>query len=162
MYSVTTLTNGDHSIDVIKSTTWALILPIFMFHSTIIMNYILHDGFFSAYPQLTTRKLGIKHGASLADEGNAARTQACFEKYEKRRYDLDMTTLEWDITQCVTHLCGRSWHCPLTLCSTFDPGCLFAPFEASVEKMKTRAWPVRRCFEGKRAVVWYICRWCKL
>ncbi|KIJ58467.1 hypothetical protein HYDPIDRAFT_67572, partial [Hydnomerulius pinastri MD-312] len=52
--SVVTLSNSDHTIDVIESSSTVSIAPIFKFHLTAVMNFISSEGFFSAYPHLTT------------------------------------------------------------------------------------------------------------
>ncbi|EGO04556.1 hypothetical protein SERLA73DRAFT_149019 [Serpula lacrymans var. lacrymans S7.3] len=52
MTGVVTMCNGSCTVDVIVSGTNHSITPIFHFHLTAIMNFILGDGFFSAYPNL--------------------------------------------------------------------------------------------------------------
>ncbi|KAF8451063.1 hypothetical protein L210DRAFT_3386289 [Boletus edulis BED1] len=44
---------GGHKVDLIKSKIDSALSPIFEFHSTMLMNYILADSIFSAYPSLT-------------------------------------------------------------------------------------------------------------
>ncbi|KAH7918703.1 hypothetical protein BV22DRAFT_1024126, partial [Leucogyrophana mollusca] len=57
--NVVTLCNGTCTIDVIIAVMNAAIAPIFRFHSTTVMNYISADGFFCAYPTLTSKKRAL-------------------------------------------------------------------------------------------------------
>lgn len=54
--SVTKLTNGNHFINIVESSTHSSISPVFQFHLTVVMNYISSSRFFSAYPTLTTQR----------------------------------------------------------------------------------------------------------
>lgn len=54
--SVTKLTNGDRTIDVIELWSRTPFAPIFKFHLTAVMNFVSSKGFFSAYPALTNKR----------------------------------------------------------------------------------------------------------
>ncbi|KAI6138306.1 hypothetical protein BKA82DRAFT_55764, partial [Pisolithus tinctorius] len=50
--SVITFSNFCWSINVIVSSTVVAVSPIFKFHSTTVMNFIMADNIFCAYPSL--------------------------------------------------------------------------------------------------------------
>ncbi|KIO00335.1 hypothetical protein M404DRAFT_54193, partial [Pisolithus tinctorius Marx 270] len=51
--------NRWHTIDVIMSSTVAAMSPIFEFHSTAVMNFIVANHVFCAYPTLTLHKMSM-------------------------------------------------------------------------------------------------------
>lgn len=63
---VITLGNSTHKIDVVVSRMSLSIAPIFQFHSSVVMNYVSVDTFFSAYPSLTMESIGLSiHSSSF-------------------------------------------------------------------------------------------------
>ncbi|KAF8836066.1 hypothetical protein BDN67DRAFT_877591, partial [Paxillus ammoniavirescens] len=86
--NVMMLTNGDCTIDIVESTTISALSLIFKFHLTAVMNYATADGFFSAYPGLTTRGHSLINPMQFACNLPTSHMAACFEKYIDRGYEL--------------------------------------------------------------------------
>jgi len=59
-HSTVTLIHAEQTIDIFISTTSTGIFPIFHFHSTLLMNFMMHDSICCMYPHLTL------HGLSLS------------------------------------------------------------------------------------------------
>ncbi|KAG2090587.1 uncharacterized protein F5147DRAFT_586639 [Suillus discolor] len=57
--SVVAAVKGSHKVDIVLSCDGRPILPIFQFHSTIVMNYFTPTTIFSAYPALTLQFKGL-------------------------------------------------------------------------------------------------------
>ncbi|EGN92239.1 hypothetical protein SERLA73DRAFT_79782 [Serpula lacrymans var. lacrymans S7.3] len=56
---VISLARGGMKIDLVVSSTFVNLLPVFCFHSTAVINFISGDGFFSAYPVLTEERRSL-------------------------------------------------------------------------------------------------------
>lgn len=75
------------SIDVIVSTEDSPYIPIFNFHSTALMNFISGDGFFCAYPRLTSKGISVVNPLGFPGRDTpTARIQSCIQKYENRGF----------------------------------------------------------------------------
>lgn len=59
IWKVVKMKRGPCSIDIIISASTLAIVPIFYFHSTVVMNFIAAHGYFSAYPQLNNQNRAI-------------------------------------------------------------------------------------------------------
>ncbi|KIJ10854.1 hypothetical protein PAXINDRAFT_85397 [Paxillus involutus ATCC 200175] len=155
--SVTMLTNGDHTVDLVESTTISALSPIFKFHLTAVMNYVSADGFFSAYPTLTTRGCSLINPMQFISHLPTSHMAACFDKYLQQGYDLRFSPQQWaqEEGREKEHMCRRRFECPHALWSTFDSGCLFIRMRANICGVLLSAdVPPQRCFEDRRAVVW--------
>ncbi|KAH6894774.1 hypothetical protein BKA70DRAFT_1117360 [Coprinopsis sp. MPI-PUGE-AT-0042] len=109
------------------------------FHSTPVMNAILHCGVISFYPELTTQMKGIHNstGSMLGKVGERPKcVQKVFDKYSARGFELgpDYYTF-WDfprggidIPGFEGHQCGDWAYCPQTACHSLDEGVLQLPF----------------------------------
>lgn len=56
-----TLVRAQQTIDVVVTATYSTICPIFLCHSTLLMNFITHDALYCAYPCLTLHRLSLIH-----------------------------------------------------------------------------------------------------
>ncbi|KIJ10456.1 hypothetical protein PAXINDRAFT_86069 [Paxillus involutus ATCC 200175] len=79
--SVIMLTNGDRTIDIVESTTISALSPIFKFHLTAVMNYATAEGFFSAYPVLTSHGHSLINPMQFISNLPMSPMAACFKKY---------------------------------------------------------------------------------
>ncbi|KIJ13579.1 hypothetical protein PAXINDRAFT_80753, partial [Paxillus involutus ATCC 200175] len=86
--SMVMLTNGDHTIDIVELTTISALSPIFKFHLTAVMNYVTAEGFFSAYPVLTTHGRSLINPMQFISNLPTSSMAACFDKYLLQGYDL--------------------------------------------------------------------------
>ncbi|KAH7906870.1 hypothetical protein BJ138DRAFT_977368, partial [Hygrophoropsis aurantiaca] len=86
--SVTTVCNGDKTIDVISACSHISIAPIFRFHLSAVMNFLSADGFFCAYPSLTAERGAIYNRTSYVDEEPTPPTIHAYVKYANRGYTL--------------------------------------------------------------------------
>ena len=154
--SVTKVTNGDISIDVIESKSPSPFVPIFKFHITAVMNFISADGFFAAYPTLTTKRRAIFNSLRLPNGVPSTKTLLCYKKYRERGYELAFTSVRWSDDEHHLHVCQRSSECPQTIRSTFDPGCLFTSLRIVDKDNIVEDVVTPRCFEDRRAVVWHV------
>ena len=112
------------------------------------------DGFFSAYPSLTTKHRSLKSSIPYVRNEPMEHTLLCYDKYQSRGFDLAFNSKDWDKSEGKTHQCQLSWRCPHTIRSTYDGGCMFVPFRRFPGKRGVEG--NVRCFEEKRAVVWYL------
>lgn len=153
--SVTKLTNGKHSIDVVESATRSSISPVFQFHLTAVMNYITFAGFFSAYPTLTTQRRSMINHLHYKDNSPMDALVACYTKYFSRGYDLHSTSKGWADGEGRVHRCQHSFDCPHRICTPYDPGCLFVSWQRTVCCLQTQeSFLQRRCFENRQAPLW--------
>ncbi|KAG2021347.1 hypothetical protein CC2G_006593 [Coprinopsis cinerea AmutBmut pab1-1] len=104
------------SLNVIEASTGSPLSAVWGFHSTLVMNVVLHSGVGCAYP-------------SHALEG--------IDKYRRRGFRLYPNLVELSTTQdpvllrnpaLSRHLCGTWAYCPQTVRDSLDPGMLWVPF----------------------------------
>ncbi|KAH7905992.1 hypothetical protein BJ138DRAFT_967557, partial [Hygrophoropsis aurantiaca] len=86
--SVTTVCNGDKTIDVISARSHVSTAPIFRFHLSAVMNFLSADGFFCAYPSLTAERCAIYNRSSFVDGEPTPSTVYAYVKYAYRGYTL--------------------------------------------------------------------------
>jgi len=153
--SVTTLTNGDRSIDVVESTMRSSISPIFQFHLTAVMNYISSTGFFSAYPTLMSAQRSLYNHVHYKGNTPTQALLSCYTKYRMRGYELHASSKEWADAEGKTHRCQHSFDCPHRIHTLYDPGCLFVGWHTKVSRLQAEeTQPQRRCFDNRQAPVW--------
>ncbi|KAJ7482354.1 hypothetical protein B0H11DRAFT_1724011 [Mycena galericulata] len=113
------LTAGDKSkkINVMICEGECAILPVFSFHSTIVMNFISSYGIYCAYPELTVAKRGISTSKYLTDPP-FSQERHCFAKYRDRGYII--TQKIDDHLQNNRHTCFEHPSCPLAIRSLYD------------------------------------------
>ncbi|KAH6871663.1 hypothetical protein BKA70DRAFT_1450891 [Coprinopsis sp. MPI-PUGE-AT-0042] len=70
-------------IDVIESCSASCVAPLLHFHSTIVMNWIAHDGIVCLYPDLTRENHGLKNTVSSDNGGSIRRA---LQKYLRRGF----------------------------------------------------------------------------
>lgn len=154
--SVTKLTNGDRTIDVIESWFTSPFAPIFKFHLTAVMNFVSSEGFFSSYPKLTNERRALKNPISFINSVPSSRTIECYEKYEAWGYELALNSKEWEGEEEESHHCRLSWRCPHTIRHMFDGGCLFIDFSDERVPWDIESAVAQRCFDDRRAIIWHL------
>lgn len=116
------------SIDVIEARGTSAIIPIFRFHSSLVMNYVSADSLFMAYPNLT-----LQHNFIPNKKMNRYNIKArrWLEKYSNRGFE------KW--TPGEGKSCGSA--CYPMLRSTRDVGCLdFAFGDEDTNKFEEAQW----------------------
>lgn len=95
---------------------------VFMFHSTLVMNYITWNTIVSAYPALTLRRVGVINSARSTETKAFKRALA---KYERRGYDLQQSSYRLR----PQHDCGTDFACPCTERHIDDPHTMWIAFD---------------------------------
>jgi hypothetical protein len=129
--------------------------PIFRYHSTIVMNCLSADGFFSAYPLLTASLRGVMNPSAMITLNiPPSHVAQCYRKYDQRGFFIAERPSVWVGDE---HRCGRSWYCPETLRHTADRGCLFMKFrEEPYSVLDPREDQGMARFESEFAVQWLL------
>lgn len=104
------------SIDVIEAASPNAVIPIFRFHSTVVMNWITADSIFVTYPKLTFHHKGLINQKQGLE--SPVRENEWKDKYLKRGFMLRANPAAFGDGGS----CGDG--CPLVLRSTFDVACL--------------------------------------
>lgn len=130
------LRRGSVFVDVYGSgvnTPWGIgssTIPLGYSWTTVLQNYIYHDGFCSAYPTLTlsSRALYVRHrvlDASFPD----GTSMLPWNKYLDRHIGFRLYAGDWDVDSSGTiRFCKQSWVCRLLERSFGDSGCLWVSF----------------------------------
>ncbi|KAH6873737.1 hypothetical protein BKA70DRAFT_1240994 [Coprinopsis sp. MPI-PUGE-AT-0042] len=118
-------------INIITSCMCSALIPILLFHSTLLMNWISQDGIICLYPELTMVKRGLQNEFPARDK-----TRKALLKYRERGFQI---LSEWhDLDESETSLSAIGWGHVRTM---GDPDVLFVPFcEGSTS--------LPGCFEG--------------
>ncbi|KAG6836254.1 hypothetical protein H0H93_009778 [Arthromyces matolae] len=94
--TIYSLRHGSHKIEIMESRNSSL-MPIFSFHSTVVMNCVTSTSIFCAFPYLTS---SYRNLASYAFhpivEKTISRRQTQLTKYEARGYDGRWDLDDWD------------------------------------------------------------------
>lgn len=131
-------------VNVIISSSTSALLPIFSFHSTMVMNFISSTGIYSAYNHLTRSFQYIPNNPILFKNQTSREVMTrCLEKYHARGFQLRPPNV---------HTCGWTADCPLTVRKLTDVDSFFFPF-------KKRPWlrhvsKVCQIYNGGGGVVW--------
>lgn len=126
------------------------------------MNFLSADGFFSAYPILTAKKMAIANPLALVpfhpDVLEIA--QQAYHRYTMRGFSLshlpsnhDLDPAKVHIQKAFPHSCHRSPDCPHTLRSTFDTGCLFVSIHKP-DNQDFRRIPTPMLYKPNNGTVW--------
>ncbi|KAH7904554.1 hypothetical protein BJ138DRAFT_1236942 [Hygrophoropsis aurantiaca] len=123
------LVKGNRSIDIIVSQTNNVLLPILHFHSTVVMNYLSADSFFSAYPMLTIEYRGLINRSPY--NTNVRSTARALAKYQYRGFSVQSRATHWDKEDDSdrNHRCESDLYCPRNIRATLDRGCARYCFE---------------------------------
>ncbi|KAJ2914232.1 hypothetical protein MD484_g6190, partial [Candolleomyces efflorescens] len=107
----------NQTINVVETALLSPTATVFMFHSTIVMNFITWNSVVCAYPKTTLAKKGLKNTYRQRD---SPKLLECYRKYEGRGFSL------YDTAQFIDpeHLCGQSPYCGQTLRFVNDPSTL--------------------------------------
>ncbi|KAJ6601236.1 hypothetical protein DFH09DRAFT_900400 [Mycena vulgaris] len=127
-----------YTINVIVSMADNAMMPIFKFHSTIVMNAISGTGVFSAYIAATTSFKGAINSSvfNLKSAGSVASLYEVLQKYNDRGFKLYCDGAEH------AHQCTEDALCPATLRSIIDRHSFFMKFQKPVAgaKIFNRVW----------------------
>ncbi|KAJ7195570.1 hypothetical protein C8J57DRAFT_1104634, partial [Mycena rebaudengoi] len=120
------LTSGGNgrTVNVLTCVGESAILPVFCFHSSVVMNFISAEGLYCAYPKLTARRVAIPAFVRNMTSLKARRLRECFSKYMSRGFSF---CIDLDRVGRRGHVCRRDSSCPLTLRSLYDGAGLFVP-----------------------------------
>jgi len=125
--SVVAAVNGSRKIDIVVSCDGLPILPIFQFHSSVVMNYFTPTTIFCAYPALTLQFKGlINPMAFTRHQILPRRTLLALTKYAERGFEFASSGLAWSSSE--SHRCTQSLDCPLRARTSFDSACLSVSF----------------------------------
>jgi hypothetical protein len=119
----------DKQVDVIISDSDSSILPIWRFHSTIVMNFISADGIYCAFPSHTLHHHGIVNPIHIQSGLPSSQIEYCIQKYKSRGFNI--STHPNDVDGEKRHSCGRSSICPNTIRSSLDSMSLAIAFDSS-------------------------------
>jgi hypothetical protein len=86
----------DKQVDIIISDSDSSILPIWRFHSTIVMNFVSADGIYCAFPSHTLRYRGIVNPIHIQSGLPSSRIENCIQKYKSRGFDISTHTNDVD------------------------------------------------------------------
>lgn len=152
---VTMLTNGICTIDIVESSTYSSVSPIFQFHLSAMMNYISSTGFFSAYPTLTSQRRALINHIHYEDNSPRHNLVMCYLKYINRGFDLRSSSKGWDDEEGRRHQCQHSFDCPHRIRTPFDPSSLFVSWRYSVSRIESfEDYYPQRCFDTQQAPSW--------
>ncbi|KAG2130954.1 uncharacterized protein EDB93DRAFT_1094604 [Suillus bovinus] len=127
IWSVVAAVKGSQKIDIVLSCDGRPILPIFQFHSSIVMNYFTPTTIFSAYPALTLQFKGIINPMACTHHHMLPpRTMRALTKYVNRGFQFASSGLAWTCAE--NHTCTQTFDCPLHARTSFDSGCLNVSF----------------------------------
>lgn len=123
---------------IISSSMYGSTLPIFQFHSTIVMNFMTPNILFCAYPFYTLEKKGLINWTVITNvppDGASGpvnlsdRARVALKKYKKRGYILGLSPFRWDKHHRV--ICRFGGDCR-GIRSTVDSDNLIFPFGQSL------------------------------
>ncbi|KAG6915534.1 hypothetical protein DXG01_011031 [Tephrocybe rancida] len=111
---VVTLRKDSIHINIIVSRSDNPLLPIFNFHSTVVMNFMTSTSIFCAYPELTFDYRNLVNMNIVGTWGGLGdKVEGTIAKYIRRGYDFSAFVTDWP--EFNTHLCGSHPACPSTL-----------------------------------------------
>jgi len=115
------VTSGTRSIDVVECFSQRSVLPIFCFHSTLVMNWISPTEIVVLYPSLTFNKIGLNHHLCKGTSASMLKKRLWKNKYTSRGYCSAESMAELE------RPCGTA--CPSLIRSTRDIGTLYVSLE---------------------------------
>ncbi|KAI0057864.1 hypothetical protein BV25DRAFT_1811640 [Artomyces pyxidatus] len=129
-------TPSGKKVDVIISARNAPLLPVTYFWSTMITNYISADTISITYPKLTLHGIGLINPM----RSSSSRVLKCIRKYQKR----GMLLLDFPDIDDVRHTFYNTTplHCPHTMRTFADHGCLRIQFNATVVRPPHAVFPI--------------------
>lgn len=157
---VITMSKEALSIDVVESSSPSPFISIASFHLTAVMNFVSGDGFLSAYPALTILERTFANRLAYTPElVPPIKIVDCYRKYEGRGFAITNLPPSLELgsdIEDILHTCQRSFLCPNTIRSTFDPGCLFVPFVKNRTAVIMDGMQNPRVYYSQNGVVWNI------
>ena len=151
------LKKGDKKIDIIVSRSNSAILPIFGFHSTVVMNIFTGKSLIAFYPDETVQDVSIvcRNPDAFSRANEHDRVTLALQKYADR--DVSITRPGRNANGSINqHICEVDARCPHTLrhvddhlCCTFTMG----PEDQILDELRTAVWRFGGdpCFPGNRA-----------
>lgn len=160
-FTVTTMTKGHLSVDIIRMAHPSFFTVISRFHLSCLMNFISADGFFSAYPTLTDSEFSLVSRLAFVQDGAPKNsTVESYRKYHRRGFKLLHLPRSVDLPTsddlALPHICGRSSWCPHTPRTTSDPYCLYVPFQEFPRSINMEQQPARGFYDDGHGVVWVL------
>lgn len=158
---VISITNRNKKIDIVITNATSAFYCIMRFHVTAVMNFLSADGFFSAYPTLTSRNLALASALSYYPQTDPTPIHtSCYAKYELRGYFVAHSIKDFECNYPMinySHRCRSSPTCPHTVRSMFDRGCLFIPLVKNRKEVLLEAdvYPVRT-YQSRLGIVWHL------
>ncbi|KAJ7041003.1 hypothetical protein C8F04DRAFT_1253506 [Mycena alexandri] len=146
------LTKGTAKINLITVKGDNAVVPIFQFHSTLVMNKISCYGMFCAYPELTLNGIALVNTGVKLDTYSKRRTAECIEKYEKRGFTFKDQL--GDYRQFHGHRCGENANCQKSVRTLGDGQGLFVPFTAHTEDKEGQTHTTVNTADGTNSVEW--------
>jgi hypothetical protein len=125
-------------------------VAIFMFHSTLVMNFASHKGVYCAFPDLTFANTGLANPTCLQENCAAHRTRQALQKYRDRGFTI--TTDLCDVSDFANHECGVDRNCPATFRTLHDGRGSFFPFHS--HEILPAAALDNSVYDGLHSVVW--------
>jgi hypothetical protein len=124
---VTHLGKDKFRIDIITAYSSSSIAGVFGFHSAPVMNWISGDGFFSAYPVLTSSCRGLVNSMTFTLTNFVPplppiSVQRCLQKYYERGFDIRRNPACW---LGESHICSKVICCPQAMRNVTDHGSMF-------------------------------------
>ncbi|KAG6906323.1 hypothetical protein DXG01_014480 [Tephrocybe rancida] len=96
VFTAVSLKDHIRSINIVASRTDNNLLPIFNFHSSVVMNFVSAREIYCGYPDLTFKYRNIINVLMAAAPGcNCIKFAECIVKYEKRGYNYATDPMEW-------------------------------------------------------------------
>lgn len=137
---------GEKTINVMAVNGHNAVVPVFSFHSTIVMNFISAYGFYCAYPSLTLSSRSI-----INTKGTLPRpAKRAIKKYKERGIKSAYSLSTW--RRFNQHNCMKSSICPQSIRSLYDNGGLFRSFSDIKDDATDRIFPLR--YNKIDSVVW--------
>lgn len=154
---------GDLKITVLEPNTPSVIDSITKAHLSSLMNYISADGFFSAYPILTAKKMAVWNPLSNTPHNDSIfrAVKRTFKKYAERGFSFShlplnhgLNEVSSNIQELFPHTCRRSAYCPHTMRSTYDRACLFVGIIDPLDKPYYAGDSTPVLYERNKGAVW--------
>ncbi|KAJ7118462.1 hypothetical protein C8R43DRAFT_960430 [Mycena crocata] len=136
------------SINIIVSLAENSMMPVFRFHSTLVMNFVSGrgTGVFSAYIEATTAFKGVVNSAvfNLKTAHSIRSLHAILVKYQHRGFTI------LDLASDMPHTCTRDALCPSTVRSMLDQDSFFMKLQRPVAGSRA----VNRVWNPRDVLVW--------
>ncbi|EFI26692.1 hypothetical protein CC1G_15463 [Coprinopsis cinerea okayama7 len=131
-------------INIIESGSHSPLVPVFLFHSTIVMTYIAHHGMVIPYVEGARISTGV---INASFNNVTPKVLKALDKYRRRGYKMLSSASKLN----KVHRCGQFPHCPLTVRTIGDTKGAYIPFEGFLD---CKGEDIRTEHEGQGLLVW--------